>query len=428
MPESSTPQSVDSQDESQDKIQDLNKEEDSLKLIRDRYKELIDVMESQDRAIKKLEQEKYELIQSLIRSQDLNIELREKNLELQKELEHIKSPPKIMGEIVEKLPTGEVMVKNGTGQTFIVNLSGDVVLDQLEIGTRVSLDRNNLSVLGMFDTFKDPIVCAAEIIEKPVTSYDDIGGLDEQLQEVREAVELPLTQSHLFKAVGITPPKGILLSGPPGTGKTLIAKAVAHHTNATFVRMVASELVQKFIGEGGRLVRELFQLAKEKKPCIIFIDELDAIGAKRLGMDTTGDREVQRTLMQLLAEMDGFDPLQDISIVAATNRLDIIDEALLRPGRFDRIVEVVPPSREGIQQILRIHTKKLNMDKRVDLDKISSKLPDGVTGADISALCMEAGMMTIRDDRKKIQPRDFEAALKKIKRDEDTCDDKQMFA
>jgi len=427
MTESTTPGSSDSKDEEKGSEFDKDGADTSLNIIKERYKELIDVMESQDKALKKLEQEKYELIQSLIRSQDLNIELREKNLELTKELDHIKSPPKIMGEVVENLPTGEVMVKNGTGQTFIVNVSSDVLMNEIEIGSRVSLDRNNLSILGLYDTFKDPIVCAAEIIEKPVTTYDDVGGLDEQLQEVREAVELPLTQSHLFKAVGIMPPKGILLSGPPGTGKTLIAKAVAHHTNATFIRMVASELVQKFIGEGGRLVRELFQLARERKPCIIFIDELDAIGAKRLGMDTTGDREVQRTLMQLLAEMDGFNPLQDISIIAATNRLDIIDEALLRPGRFDRIVEVGNPDKEGILKILNIHTKKLNLDKKVDLESIAGRLDD-VTGADIAALCMEAGMMTIRERKKKIRPKDFEAALKKIKRDDDACDDEGMFA
>jgi proteasome regulatory subunit len=425
MPETTT-QSTDAQEDKELK-EEPEKEDDGLRIIKERYQELIDVMESQDKALKKLEQEKYELIQSLIRSQDLNIELREKNLELQKELEHIKSPPKIMGEVVEKIPTGEVMVKNGTGQTFIVNVSGDVDMEALDIGTRVSLDRNNLSILGLYDTFKDPIVCAAEIIEKPVTTYDDVGGLDEQLQEVREAVELPLTRQDLFKAVGIVPPKGILLSGPPGTGKTLIAKAVAHHTNATFIRMVASELVQKFIGEGGRLVRELFQLARERTPCIIFIDELDAIGAKRLGMDTTGDREVQRTLMQLLAEMDGFDPLQDISIVAATNRLDIIDEALLRPGRFDRIVEVTNPDKEGILKILKIHTRKLNLEKKVDLKSIADRLND-VTGADIAALCMEAGMMAIRDKKKKIRPKDFEAALKKIKRDEEATQHKGMFA
>jgi proteasome regulatory subunit len=426
MPETSA-QTGEGQKDDEEPKETLERQEDSLKVIKDRYKELIDVMESQDKALKKLEQEKYELIQSLIRSQDLNIELREKNLELQKELEHIKSPPKIMGEVVEKIPTGEVMVKNGTGQTFIVNISSDVDLENLEIGSRVSLDRNNLSILGLYDTFKDPIVCAAEIIEKPITTYDDVGGLDEQLQEVREAVELPLTRQDLFKTVGIVPPKGILLSGPPGTGKTLIAKAVAHHTNATFIRMVASELVQKFIGEGGRLVRELFQLAKERTPCIIFIDELDAIGAKRLGMDTTGDREVQRTLMQLLAEMDGFDPLQDISIVAATNRLDIIDEALLRPGRFDRIVEVSNPDKEGILQILKIHTKPLNLDRNVDLEKVADQLND-VTGADIAALCMEAGMMTIRGKRKKIKAKDFEAALKKVKREGEGSEHKGMFA
>lgn len=407
-------------------VQGEEPDKEKFSLSKERYDEMEDIITTQDRSIKKLEQEKYELIQSLIRSQDLNIELREKNMELKKEIDHLKSPPKIMGEAVEILDGGEVVVKNGTGQTFIVNTSSEIEPEDLEIGTRVSLDRNNLTVLGVYSSSKDPIVSAAEIIEKPETRYEDVGGLDEQLQEVREAVELPLTRIDLFKKVGITPPKGILLSGPPGTGKTLIAKAVAHHTNATFIRMVASELVQKFIGEGGRLVRELFKLAKDKRPCIIFIDELDAIGAKRLGMDTTGDREVQRTLMQLLAEMDGFDTLEEISIIAATNRLDIIDEALLRPGRFDRIIDVQPPDKKGVLKILEIHTSKLNLGKKVDLEEITNMLPE-VTGAQIAALCMEAGMYAIRDNRAKIQMKDFEKGLKKVRIDEGSCAPEDMY-
>jgi len=401
--------------------------EDALQSAQERLNDILRTMEEQNNTVRKLEQEKYELIQSLIRSQDLNIQMREKMHEMQKELDHIKSPPKIIGEVVETLETGEIVIKNGTGQSFIVGVSQEIDAKVLQNGQRVSLDRNNLTILGKYPSSKDPIICAAEIIEKPTATYADIGGLDEQLRDVREAVELPLKNRDLFRKVGITPPKGVLLSGPPGTGKTLIAKAVANATNATYIRMVGSELVQKFIGEGGRLVRELFQLAREKKPCIIFIDEIDAIGAKRLGMDTTGDREVQRTLMQLLAEMDGFNALENVSIIAATNRIDIIDEALLRPGRFDRIIKVEPPNKEGILSILKIHARKLNMDRKVDLKKIGHKM-DKATGAEIAQLCTEAGMSAIRDGRESITSADFDCALVKLRKKEDLIAAKCMFA
>ena len=401
--------------------------EDALQSAQERLNDILRTMEEQNSTIRKLEQEKYELIQSLIRSQDLNIQMREKMHELQKELDHVKSPPKIIGEVVETLETGEIVIRNGTGQSFIVGVSQDIDPKHLQIGQRVSLDRNNLTILGRYPASKDPIICAAEIIEKPTVTYDDIGGLDEQLRDVREAVELPLKNRELFQRVGITPPKGILLSGPPGTGKTLIAKAVANATNATYIRMVGSELVQKFIGEGGRLVRELFQLAREKRPCIIFIDEIDAIGAKRLGMDTTGDREVQRTLMQLLAEMDGFNPLENISIIAATNRQDIIDEALLRPGRFDRIIKIDPPDHDGILKILKIHTRKLNMDKKVDIVRIGKRL-DKATGADIRQLCTEAGMSAIRNGRESITIADFDHSMGRLKKKDENTAAKCMFA
>lgn len=416
-----------SEAEPADQHEPSKKIEDALQNAQERLNDILRTMEEQNSTIRKLEQEKYELIQSLIRSQDLNIQMREKMHELQKELDHVKSPPKIIGEVVETLETGEIVIKNGTGQSFIVGISQDIDPKALQNGQRVSLDRNNLTILGKYPSSKDPIVCAAEIIEKPTVTYDDIGGLDEQLRDMREAVELPLKNRELFQKVGITPPKGVLLSGPPGTGKTLIAKAVANATNATYIRMVGSELVQKFIGEGGRLVRELFQLAREKKPCIIFIDEIDAIGAKRLGMDTTGDREVQRTLMQLLAEMDGFNALENVSIIAATNRIDIIDEALLRPGRFDRIIKVDPPNKEGILSILKIHTRKLNMERKIDLKKIGKQM-DKATGAEIAQLCTEAGMSAIRAGRESITSADFESALAKLRKKDDAAAAKCMFA
>jgi proteasome regulatory subunit len=264
---------------------------------------------------------------------------------------------------------------------------------------------------------KDPLVIGAEIIEKPEVTYEDIGGLDEQLREIREAVEEPMIKPELYIKVGIEPPKGVLLVGPPGVGKTLLAKGVANKTNATFIRFVGSELVQKYIGEGARLVRELFSLAKEKSPTIVFIDELDAIGAKRLEVATSGDREVQRTLMQLLAELDGFDPIGDVKLIAATNRPDILDEALLRPGRFDRIIRIPIPSLEARIEIFKIHTVKMNIAADVDVEVLATKC-DGATGADIKSMCTEAGMFAIREGRDTVDMGDFEKAVDKVRGDE----------
>ncbi len=358
------------------------------------------------------ELDKKRLEREIARLQDLVLELSHENKRLKHELKQFKSPPQLVGQVVDTLDTGDVIVKNGAGQTFLVSVSPKIEAPDLKVGTRISMDRNNLTVMRMLPPSKDPVIGAAEIIERPVVTFDDIGGLDDQITEIREMVELPLIKPDLFREVGITPPKGVLLVGPPGTGKTLIAKAVAEKTNATFVRLVGSELVQKFIGEGGRLVRELFQMARDKAPAIIFIDEIDAIGAKRMSMDTTGDREVQRTLMQLLAEMDGFNALEDISIIAATNRLDIIDEALLRPGRFDRIIEIPMPDVEGVKKILEIHTREMNVAE-VDLGKVADRLRD-TTGAHVAAIVREAGMFAIRSERGNVTQDDFNKAAEKL--------------
>lgn len=219
-----------------------------------------------------------------------------------------------------------------------------------------------------------------EVIDRPDITYDDIGGLKYQVVEIRETIELPILHPEIFKEIGIDPPKGILLYGPPGTGKTLLAKAVANNTNARFIKLVASEFVNKYLGEGSRYVREVFELAREKTPAIIFIDEIDAIGTKRMGDTSGADREVQRTLMQLLAELDGFESRGDIGIIAATNRPDILDDALLRPGRFDRTIEVPNPSIEGRRQILKIHTEKMKLDDNIDFEKIS-EVTEGLSGA-----------------------------------------------
>ncbi|MBN1539050.1 MAG: proteasome-activating nucleotidase [Candidatus Thermoplasmatota archaeon] len=354
---------------------------------------------------------------------EVNMLRRDRNL-LKKQLDEVMKPPMLIGEVIEVIDRNELIIKNGTGQTFITTTGNDVSSTDLDIGSRVGLDRNNLVVMRVLTKGKDPIIMGSELIEKPTVSYDDIGGLDEAIMELKETVELPLLNPGVFKKIGIRPPSGVLLVGPPGTGKTLLAKAVANSAHCTFIRIVGSELVQKFIGEGGRLVRELFQMAREKKPCIIFVDELDAIGARRLGMDTTGDREVQRTLMQLLAEMDGFHPLQEIGVMAATNRKDIIDEALLRPGRFDRIIDVPLPDRKGREKILGIHTKGMKLAGTITLRNLAERT-DGLSGADLRNLCTEAGMFAIRRKHSSIRKDDMEDAMAKILQRKDPDIEKQ---
>lgn len=346
------------------------------------------------------------------------IKLQKEVQQLYQELKKLKSPPLIIGEVVDVLSDDRVVVKSTTGPNFVVQVANFVDKSKVCVGTRVSLNRDSLSVIGLLGPSKDPIISEAEIVEKPKISYSDIGGLEFQIKEIQEAVELPLIKPELFRKVGIDPPTGVLLIGPPGTGKTLLAQAVANETNAVFIRLVGSELVQKYIGEGGRLVRELFALAKEKSPSIIFIDELDAIAAKRIDSGTSADREVQRTLMQLLAELDGFDPLKDVRIIAATNRPDILDKALLRPGRFDRIIEVPLPTFEARLEILYIHTKRMNLSKNVNLEEIAQKTDD-LSGADLKAICTEAGMFAIRENKYSVSKTHFEKAIVKVKKSED---------
>jgi len=347
---------------------------------------------------------------------------------LKSEMEHLKTPPLIMGTFRE-FCGGKALVKSSTGPDFLVGVSDNVDRKMLTNGSRVVLNKQSLGVIDVLPMVVDPIVMSAEISEKPDVTYDDVGGLDEQLIELREAVEDPLLRPEIYVKVGIDPPKGVLLVGPPGTGKTLMAKAVANATNATFIRLVGSELVQKFIGEGARLVRELFELAKEKAPSIIFLDELDSIGAARSDSSTSGDREVQRTLMQLLAELDGFNVLGDIKIIGATNRPDILDEALLRPGRFDRIIEIGIPNLEGRISIFKIQMSNLNVKDDVDPAKLALDT-DGMSGAEIKNMCMEAGMLAIRDNRDIITNEDFDAArikVDKIARNKDTAVPAYMF-
>ncbi|MFA5895871.1 MAG: proteasome-activating nucleotidase [Thermoplasmata archaeon] len=332
---------------------------------------------------------------------------------LKQELDRLKTPPLIIGSVRDMLSDGRVVVKSSTGPDFIVNAADYIAKENLIVGARVALNKQTLAVMGVLPPSYDPIVTGAEIIIKPDSTYEDIGGLEPQILELKEAVETPLLKPDLYRKVGIEPPKGVLLVGPPGTGKTLLAKAVANRTQAKFIRFVGSELVQKYIGEGARLVRELFELARKESPSIVFIDELDSVGAKRLEVATSGDREVQRTLMQLLAEMDGFNPLGNVKIIGATNRPDILDEALLRPGRFDRIIEIPTPTYEGRLAIFKIHSRKMSIVADVDFEVLAQRC-DGATGADLKAMCTESGMFAIREDRDHVTMTDFEMAVDKV--------------
>jgi proteasome regulatory subunit len=329
------------------------------------------------------------------------------------EMERLKTPPLIVGSLRDVLPNNRVVVKSSTGPDFVVAISDYIKPEDLIPGSRVTMNKQTLAVMEVIQSSVDPIVSGAEVVDKPKVTYDDIGGLKQQMLELREAVEDPLLRPELYTKVGIEPPKGVLLVGPPGTGKTLMAKAVANATDATFIRLVGSELVQKYIGEGARLVRDLFELAKEKAPSIIFIDELDSVGAKRLDVATSGDREVQRTLMQLLSELDGFTAINNVKIIGATNRPDILDDALLRPGRFDRIIDVGLPDEEARAQIFQINIKHMNVEKKVSAKKLAEST-DGLSGAEIKNLCTEAGMLAIRDGRDKVTLKDFMAAKDKV--------------
>ncbi len=349
---------------------------------------------------------------------------------LRNEIDRLREPPLVSATIIDFIDDkGRAIVKSSTGPSFVVNASRKVKNEKLTPGMRVALNQRTFAIMEVLPTKLDPFVKGMEVIDSiPDISYPDVGGLKDQLQEVRETVELPLKKPELFERIGIEPPKGVLLYGPPGTGKTLLAKAVAHETEATFIRIIGSELVQKFIGEGARLVREIFNMAKEKAPTILFIDELDAIGSQRLKIATSGDREVQRTLMQLLSELDGFEMRGDVKIIGATNRVDILDPALLRPGRFDRMIEFPIPNEEARKAIFKIHTRRLNVEEKIDINKLVS-LTEGATGADIKAIATEAGMFAIRKEAEKIISKDFIDAIDKVmKKVRDQCVDSRLYS
>merc|ERR1711865_363065 len=264
----------------------------------------------------------------------------------------------------------------------------------------------------------DPLVSLMKVEAVPDSTYDMIGGLEKQVLEIKEVVELPIKHPELFEALGVAQPKGVLLYGPPGTGKTLLARAVAHHTDCTFIRVSGGELVQKYIGEGARMVRELFIMARKHAPSIIFMDEIDSIGGSRV-QGSRGDSEVQRTMLELLNQLDGFESTQTIKIIMATNRIDILDEALLRPGRIDRKVEFPNPNEEARLEIVKIHSRKMNLMRGINLKKIAQQM-NGASGAESKAVCTEAGMFALRERRQHVTEDDFQMAASKVmKKDSD---------
>jgi proteasome regulatory subunit len=346
---------------------------------------------------------------------------------LKKENTLLRRMPLFLATVMEVAEDYILLRQHGNNQEFITTAPPEL-MSKLEPNTRVAIN-NSLTIVRILDRSVDVRAKTMELIEAPDVSYEQVGGLETQINEIRETVELPLTNPEIFAEIGIEPPRGVLLYGLPGTGKTMLAKAVAHESKATFIHMSGSELVHKFIGEGAQLVRDIFQMAREKAPSILFIDEIDAVGSIRTHDGTTGSAEVNRTMMQLLAEMDGFRTRGDIKIIAATNRIDILDPALLRPGRFDRIIEIPMPSLEGRQKILEIHARNMKKSSDIDINEIA-KETDEASGADLKAIVVEAGMNAIRRNASEVSKEDFTLAIKKVLGDEEqsTQESMRMFS
>jgi len=299
---------------------------------------------------------------------------------------------------------------------YVVDLGDRVAPDDIEEDMRVGVDRNKFKIQIPLPPRIDPSVTMMTVEEKPDVTYDDVGGCKEQIQQLKEVVEYPLLNPERFLTLNIDPPKGVLMFGPPGTGKTLCARAVANRTDACFIRVLGSELVQRYVGEGARMVRELFQMARTKKACIIFFDEIDSIGGARYSDDSGADSEVQRTMLEIVNQLDGFDARGNIKVLMATNRPDTLDPALVRPGRIDRRIEFAPPDLEGRAKIFKIHAKKMNCASGIRFDLLARLCPNA-TGAEIRSVCTESGMFAIRDRKKTITEKHYLDAVQKVIRE-----------
>lgn len=328
-------------------------------------------------------------------------------------VDNIRGSPLDLGTLEEFVDDDFAIVSTGLGPEYFVFIHSFVDKDALEPGVTVLLNHRDHSIVGVLEGETDPLISVMKLDKAPTETYADIGGLESQIREIKESVELPLTNPELYNEMGIKPPKGVILYGLPGTGKTLLAKAVANQTSATFLRIVGSELIQKYLGEGPKLVRELFKMADLYAPSIIFIDEIDAIGQKRYDSSSEGQKEIQRTMLELLNQLDGFDSKNDVKVIMATNRIECLDPALIRPGRIDRKIEFGMPDNKTKMMIFQIHTKRMTLDTNVDLEKlVSSK--DELSGADIKAICTEAGMLALRERRRVVDMDDFLRAKEKV--------------
>ena len=402
----------------------MNKEETKQKIT---DSELPSPVENENQSLiisdtlKRLEEENKVLQGTLGRLQEETTILRELFNNTSHELSNLKKPALLVADVLN-VNKDKAVIKLPNGNKFYCYITKDV--KELLSGDSVLVDQKSLNIVEKIDVHDNFDVEKFVIIEKPKESWKEIGGLKKEIQEIKEVIELPLKKPKLFEKVGIQPPKGVLLYGPPGTGKTLLAKAVANSTQATFIEVVGSELVQKFIGEGAKLVKDIFNLAKNKAPSIIFIDEIDALAATRMDTGTSGEREVNRTFMQLLSEIDGFQPLDNVKIIGATNRIDIMDAAIIRPGRLDRLIEVGLPDEDGRLDIFKVHTSKMNLQE-VNIKEISKEM-DNFSGAEIRAVCTEAGYFAIRSNRSFVTHDDFLQAVDKV-RQEDEEDTTKFF-
>lgn len=340
----------------------------------------------------------------------------------EEDIKALQSVGQIIGEVLKQLDEERFIIKSSNGPRYIVGCKPRLDRSKLLQGTRVALDMTTLTIMRRLPREVDPAVYSMSAEDPGSISFEDVGGLREQIRELREIIELPLKSPELFERVGVKPPKGVLLYGPPGTGKTLLARAVAATMNVSFLKIVSSAIVDKYIGESARMIREMFAYARDHAPCIIFMDEIDAIGGRRLSEGNSSDREVQRTLMELLNQMDGFDELSGVKMIMATNRPDVLDPALLRPGRLDRKIEIPLPNVEGRKEILRIHASKMatapageegSESYALDFESVVA-LADGFNGADLRNICTEAGMYAIRADRDYAIQEDFMRAVRKI--------------